>query len=91
MIEQAEQLAATHEQAIVAAANRQMQDLQQSELERLQTLARVNPNIRQQEIDHILAQTSDCQDYLASAHIRLEALRVAVVTDQHPQKGISRA
>ncbi len=81
MIEHAEQLAAEHEPSIVDAANTQMQNLQQLELQRLQALARVNPNIRQEEIDHLSAETSELQHYLASTHIKLEALRVAVVTD----------
>ncbi len=81
MIEHAEQLAAKHEPSIVAAAETQMQNLQQAELQRLQALAEVNPNIRQEEIDHLSANTSELQHYLAAAHIKLEALRVAVVTD----------
>jgi ATP-dependent helicase HepA len=81
MIEQAEQLAAKHEKSIIHTANQQMQNLQQSELRRLQALAEVNPNIRQDEIDHLLAETSELHDYLDTAHIKLEALRVAVITD----------
>lgn len=81
MIEQAEKLAGQQEQSIVDAASTQMQSLQQSELKRLQALAVVNPNIRQEEIDHLLAEASEMQNYLACAHIRLDALRVAVVTD----------
>lgn len=81
MIETAEQLAAKHEQSIIDTANKQMQSLQQSELKRLRALAEVNPNIRQEEIDHLLAEADDLQHYLDSAHIKLEALRIAVVTD----------
>ncbi len=81
MIEKAEQLASEHEQSIIDTANKQMQTLQQSELKRLRALAEVNPNIRQEEIDHLLAEADELQHYLTSAHIKLEALRVAVVTD----------
>ena len=81
MIEQAEQLAAKHEKSIVDNASKQMQSLQQSELQRLRALAEVNPNIRQEEIDQLVAETSEMQHYLDSTHIKLEALRVAVVTD----------
>ena len=55
MIEQAEQLAAKHEKSIVDNASKQMQSLQQSELQRLRALAEVNPNIRQEEIDQLVA------------------------------------
>ena len=81
MIEKAEQLATKHEQSIIDTANEQMQTLQQSELKRLRALAEVNPNIRQEEIDHLLAEADDLQHYLDSTHIKLEALRLAVVTD----------
>ena len=57
-----------------------MQNLQQSELQRLQALAEVNPNIRQEEIDYLKTETSELEHYLNTAHIKLEALRVAVVT-----------
>jgi ATP-dependent helicase HepA len=81
MIEKAEQLATKHEQSIIDTANQQMQTLQQSELKRLRALAEVNPNIRQEEIDHLLSEADDLQHYLDSTHIKLEALRIAVVTD----------
>ena len=81
MIEQAEELAGQQQSALIATAIDQMQNLQRSELDRMQALARVNPNIRQEEIDHIKAETSQLQGYLEAAHFRLEALRVGVVTD----------
>ncbi len=81
MIEKAEQLAAEQEQSIIDTANKQMQTLQQSELRRLRALAEVNPNIRQEEIDHLLAEADELQHHLDSAHIKLEAVRVAVITD----------
>ena len=81
MIEKAEHTAAKHEQSIIDAANAQMQDLQTSELQRLQALAKINPNIRQEEIDHLVGETDELQHYLATAHIKLDALRVAVITE----------
>jgi ATP-dependent helicase HepA len=81
MIKQAEQLAAQQEQPIIEAATTKMKDLQESELQRLKALAEVNPNIRQEEIDYLRDETSDMQHYLDSTHIKLDALRVAVVTD----------
>jgi ATP-dependent helicase HepA len=81
MIGQAEELAGQQQPALIASAIDQMQCLQKSELERMQALARVNPNIRQEEIDHIETESSQLQDYLEAAQFRLEALRVAVVTN----------
>jgi ATP-dependent helicase HepA len=77
----AEKLAAKREASIIDAARAQMQKLQQSELHRLQALAAVNPNIRQEEIDHLLTETSELEHFLASTHLKLEALRVAVITE----------
>jgi ATP-dependent helicase HepA len=81
MIEQAEQLAAKQEKSIVDEANQQMQSLQKSELQRLKALAEINPNIRQDEIEHLEAETAELHDFLELAHIKLEAIRLAVVTD----------
>ena len=81
MIKQAQQLAGEQQAAVIESANVKMRSLQQSELSRMQALATVNPNIRQQEIDYLIAQTDELQDYLSAAQIKLEAMRVAVVTD----------
>ena len=81
MIKQAEQLAAKHEQAIINTASEQMKNLQEDELLRLRAMAEVNPNIRQEEIDYLVTESRELQRYLNSAHIRLEALRLAVITE----------
>ncbi len=81
MIDHAEKLAAQREASIVDTARQQVQTLQQSELKRLRALAEVNPNIRQEEIDHLQAETVELQHYLASTHLKLEALRIAVITE----------
>jgi len=81
MIKRAEQLASKHEKPIVENSIDKMRALQKSELQRLQALAEINPNIRQEEIDHLLNETGDMQHYLDSTHIKLDAIRVAVITD----------
>lgn len=81
MIGQAEKLAANLESSIIETAKAQMQSLQESELQRLRALAQVNPNIRQAEIDHLVEKTDEMEHYLAATHLKLEALRVAVITE----------
>jgi ATP-dependent helicase HepA len=81
MIEHAEQLAENEKAVLVDAARTDMQMLQQTELKRLRALAAVNPNIRQEEIDHLVEATGQLDHYLGMAHLRLEAVRVAVITD----------
>jgi ATP-dependent helicase HepA len=81
MIKAARELASPQQASIIARASDTMQSLQKAELNRLQALAQVNPNIRQDEIEHLQAETDELQDYLDTAQIKLEALRVVVVTD----------
>jgi len=81
MIGQAETVAETQRQAIIETARSTMQRLQQDELKRLRALAEVNPNIRQEEIDHLAEETAQLDRYLDSAHLKLEAVRVAVITE----------
>ncbi|MCK9563267.1 MAG: RNA polymerase-associated protein RapA [Bacteroidales bacterium] len=62
----------------VAQAIAAMTAAQGRELERLRALARVNPAVRQAEIDHVVATTEALDGYLRKAEWRLDALRVAV-------------
>ena len=55
-----------------------MTRVRQGERERLEALARVNPNIRQDEIDHFNATTDTLRHHLEKAEWRLDSLRVAV-------------
>lgn len=81
MIKHAEQLATNQEDSIIKTAKTRMQQVQESELERLRTLSEVNPNIRQEEIEFLAAQTDELKHYLASTHLKLEAVRLAVTTE----------
>ncbi len=81
MIKHAAQLAEKHEHSIVLEARSQMEKLQRLETDRLRALAEVNPNIRPEEIAHLEEETSEMEHFLENTHIRLDALRVAVVTD----------
>ena len=49
-----------------------------AELERLKALARVNPNVRQDEIDHLETTTDALRHHMEKAEWRLDSLRVAV-------------
>ena len=68
-----------------AARDRQQahQDMQQSlnaELERLQALKAVNPNIRDEEIDVIEEQIKELTGYINQAQVQLDSLRLIVVS-----------
>lgn len=49
-----------------------------SELERLVTLAQVNPSIRRDEIDYAATTVTQCHDFAERAQLRLDALRLIV-------------
>jgi ATP-dependent helicase HepA len=81
MIEQSEGLAQAQVDFIVEDAVRRMREEQGNELDRLVALSAVNPNIRQQEIDYLKLSMANLHSYLEDARLRLDAVRVALVTD----------
>src|SRR5690606_6327921 len=80
MVQLAEVLASNAEKTDgpVATAVAAMERSQAAALERLTELARVNPNIRQDEIDYIAQTTEALRAAMARAEWRLDALRVAI-------------
>lgn len=80
MIKKAEDSVAGRQQALIDAALERMLSQQQAELQRLEALAAVNPNIRQQEIDLLRDETQSLAGYLNAAQLKLDALRVIVAT-----------
>ncbi len=80
MIGWAKTLAEAQRNGILDDAMANMQASQSAELERLQALAVVNCNIRQEEIQHLKDTARSLQHYLQGAQLRLDALRVAMVT-----------
>ena len=57
-----------------------MFDELQNEMERLQYLQSVNPNVRDSEISHISELTDELAGYLDGARLRLDAMHVIVTT-----------
>ncbi|GAB2196006.1 RNA polymerase-associated protein RapA [Sessilibacter sp. MAH4] len=54
---------------------------QNYEIDRLKALAQVNPNIRQEEIDFLEAEKAELLGYLDQAQVRLDAIRILVLTE----------
>lgn len=50
------------------------------ELERLQALKAVNPNIRDEELQVIETQIEELTGYIAKAQVQLDSLRLIVVS-----------
>ncbi|MBQ0798635.1 MAG: RNA polymerase-associated protein RapA [Porticoccaceae bacterium] len=66
---------------IIEQARANMLAEQNGELERLEALAQVNPNIRRDEIDYLKQVIEVSEDYLDRAKLRCDALRLAIVDE----------
>jgi ATP-dependent helicase HepA len=60
----------------------QMQDLLGGELARLQSLQKVNPAIRDEEIEHVANQIDSLVNIMGEARLNLEAVRLIVNNPQ---------
>ncbi len=67
-------------QAVRQQAQQDMQASLNSELERLQALKAVNPNIREEELEVIENQIKELSGYIGKAQIQLDSLRLIVVS-----------
>jgi ATP-dependent helicase HepA len=73
--------AETLQQGMIDTASNAMSEYFDTELTRLNSLAKVNPNIREEELSHLQDLKAASLHYLQSAQLRLDAIRVAIVTD----------
>jgi len=80
LIEAGEKLIVEKVEAIRNQAQQEMQASLNSELERLQALKAVNPNIRDEEIEAIDAQIKELTGYISQAQYQLDSLRMIVVS-----------
>jgi ATP-dependent helicase HepA len=62
------------------AKNTALQTYRQ-EIDRLQALKTVNPNIRQAELDHFIREAESIQQQLSATVAQLDAIRVMIVTE----------
>lgn len=51
-----------------------------AEIERLTALKKINPNIRDEEINFFTNQASDLEKYIDKSQLKLDAIRLIVVT-----------
>jgi len=79
MLKTAEKTAGQRLPAIIAAATQQMLDQATAELKRLSALRKVNPYVRQEELDQVKADTLELHGHLQAAKLRLDAIRVMLV------------
>lgn len=80
MIKVASQTAQKSLPGIVTLANQQMLEYATAELKRLSALKKVNPYVRQEELDQVKTNTLELHGHLQSTQLRLDAIRVMLVT-----------
>lgn len=80
LVEAGEKLIVKKVDAIRNQAQQEMQASLNSELERLQALKVVNPNIRDEEIEAIDGQIKELTGYIGQAQYQLDSLRMIVVS-----------
>ena len=73
-------VAEDQKQAITNAALAKMQQNMSVELERLQALQKINPNVRDEELAFIEKQTAELTTHINNAQLKLDAVRFIVVT-----------
>lgn len=76
MLQKAEDKAKPQQADLIAAAKQKVSDEINAELDRMKALAKVNPNVRQSEIDYLQERLVASQHYLSQAKLRLDSLRV---------------
>ncbi len=76
MLQKAEDLTRPKQASLIAAAQEKMSTEINAEISRLNALAKVNPNIRQAEIDYLHERLATSNRYLEQAKLRLDSLRV---------------
>ena len=78
MLKSAEQKAQVQADEILDGVIEEMKNSQQEELNRLLSLQKKNPNIREEELDFVKTQTARLEKYLADTQLQLDAVRVIV-------------
>ncbi|MGB1237748.1 MAG: RNA polymerase-associated protein RapA [Pseudomonadales bacterium] len=79
-ISKVDSLALKQQPAMVEQALKAVELDMSSEVSRLEALAEVNPNIRPSEIEYQRQALEQLKDYASSLQLKLEALRIIVVT-----------
>jgi ATP-dependent helicase HepA len=80
MITRSEKYAAMQSEKLLAHSHDRASKLLTEEINRLMALKIDNPNIRQEEIDFFQDQLDQLNEVIDTAHVRIDAIRVVVVT-----------
>ncbi len=78
MVERAEAAAQRCVPDLLAAAHKESRAMLEGEINRLKALRRVNPNVRDEEIDYFQQQWQAVDQIMEAASLRLDAVRVVI-------------
>jgi len=81
LIQKSEALATPEQDKIIEQAQQSFSEKAKDDLQRLKALAKVNPNIRKEEITQLEDNQQAVMGYLSNAKLKLDAVRVALVTE----------
>jgi len=81
LIDKATKQAEPQQDEIIKEAQKAFAVKADDDLARLKALAKVNPNIRAEEITQLEENNKAVGEYLANAQLKLDAIRVALVTE----------
>jgi len=81
LIERSKQLAGKQQKQFIEQALHKMSELTDHELLRLQQLAEKNTHIKPAEIEALRSQQQQLKQYLQNAELKLDALRLIIVTE----------
>lgn len=81
LVKRAEQIGRSRLPALLADAQTRMLSSLTAELKRLAALRRINPSVRQEELDHLKEEGLELNSTIQTAQLRLEALRVLITSD----------
>ena len=79
LIKSAEDIASKEKEEIIENTMKKMIENQNIEQDRLIALSKVNPNIRQGEIDYLKSTVTELERYIKQAQLKLDSIRVAIV------------
>ncbi|CAI8934462.1 RNA polymerase-associated protein RapA [Methylocaldum szegediense] len=78
LIQNAEKKARARMPSVISDSTKRMLDTMTTELKRLAALRRVNPNVRQEELDQLKEQAIEMSNCIQGAHLRLDSVRLLV-------------
>ena len=81
LIDASKKMADQHQKQLIEQAISKMTELTDHELNRLQHLAEQNTHIKPAEIEALQSQQQQLQQYLQQAELKLDALRLIIVTE----------